>query len=139
MSAGSSDGTRLFDPSQNEVRFILVRWNFIKQRAFGLNIPQTLEDICDHWSLRSATDAIPLPNPEPRALLEPFVMPSIRSGEIAPAQRSGVLHCENALKALDLGDSLLRVHFRFTIQHERGIRQFVKRGGIRMSCVRASE
>ena len=62
-------------------------------------------------------------------------MPSIRSGEVAPAQRSGVLHCENALKALDLGDSLLRVHFRFTIQHERGIRQT----GRHSHVVRASE
>jgi hypothetical protein len=41
---------------------------------------------------------------------EHFVMSSIRSREIALAQRSGVRLCENALKALDFGNSLLRVH-----------------------------
>jgi hypothetical protein len=41
---------------------------------------------------------------------EHFVVPSIRSREVARAQRSGVRHCEDTLKALDLGDSLLGVH-----------------------------
>jgi hypothetical protein len=41
---------------------------------------------------------------------EHFVMSSIRSREVAPAERSGVRHCEDALKALDFGNSLLDVH-----------------------------
>jgi hypothetical protein len=87
-SAGSSDGTRLLDPSQNEVRFILVRWNFIKQRAFGLNIPQTLEDIL--WSLEPqfGNRRHSLPNPEPRVLREHFVMPSIRQRRESRLSRS---------------------------------------------------
>jgi hypothetical protein len=41
---------------------------------------------------------------------EHFVMPSIRSREIAQAQRSRVRHCENALQKLDFGDGLFSVH-----------------------------
>jgi hypothetical protein len=41
---------------------------------------------------------------------EHFVVPSIRSGEVAPAERSGVRHCEDSLKPLDVGNSLLGVH-----------------------------
>jgi hypothetical protein len=38
-------------------------------------------------------------------------MPSVRSREIARSQRSCVQHCEDALKALNLGYGLLGVHF----------------------------
>jgi len=41
---------------------------------------------------------------------EPFVVPPIRSREVAPAERSGVRHCEDSLKALDVGNGLLGVH-----------------------------
>jgi hypothetical protein len=41
---------------------------------------------------------------------EHFVVPAIRRREVACAQRSGVAHSEDALKALDLGNSLLGVH-----------------------------
>jgi hypothetical protein len=41
---------------------------------------------------------------------EHFVVPSIRSREVARVQRSGVRHCEDALKALDVGNSLFGVH-----------------------------
>jgi hypothetical protein len=41
---------------------------------------------------------------------EHFVVSSIRSREVARAQRSVVRHCEDALKALDFGNSLLGVH-----------------------------
>jgi hypothetical protein len=38
-------------------------------------------------------------------------MSSIRSREVALGQRSNVRHCQDALKALNFGDSLLGVHF----------------------------
>jgi len=58
----------------------------------------------------SATDAISLPKPKPRAVGMPLIMPPIRSGEVAWAQRSTVRHREHALNALDFGNSLLGVH-----------------------------
>jgi len=42
------------------------------------------------FCFRSATDAVSLPQPEPRAICEHFVVPSIGSRDIAGAQRSGV-------------------------------------------------
>jgi hypothetical protein len=41
---------------------------------------------------------------------EHFVVRSIRGREVARTQRSGVRRCEDALKALDFGNSLLGVH-----------------------------
>jgi len=41
---------------------------------------------------------------------EHFVVPSIGSRDVACTQRSGVGHCEDALKALDFGNGLLGVH-----------------------------
>jgi hypothetical protein len=41
---------------------------------------------------------------------EHFVVPSIRSREVAWAQRSGVGRCEDALQSLDFGNCLLGVH-----------------------------
>ena len=41
---------------------------------------------------------------------EHFVVLSIRSREVARAQRSGVGRCEDALKVLDFGNRLLGVH-----------------------------
>jgi hypothetical protein len=64
----------------------------------------------DCWGLASATEAIPLPKAKPRTLREHFVVPSIRSRKIAWAQRSNVRHREDALKAFDVGNSLLGVH-----------------------------
>jgi hypothetical protein len=57
-----------------------------------------------------ATDAIPLPKPEPRAVREHFAVPSIRSREIVSAHRSGVRHRKGALQPLDFSDGLLGVH-----------------------------
>jgi hypothetical protein len=51
-----------------------------------------------------------LPNAKPRAMREHFVVPSIRSREVARAQGSGVRHREDALKALDVGNPLFSVH-----------------------------
>ena len=66
------------------------------------------------WSewrgLRSAVDAITLPQAKPRAIREPFIVPSIRSREVACGQRSGVRHCEDSLKVLDFGEGSVNVH-----------------------------
>jgi hypothetical protein len=42
------------------------------------------------FDFTSAADSTPLPHPKPRAMREHFVVPSIRSREVARAQRSGV-------------------------------------------------
>jgi hypothetical protein len=77
--------------------------------------------------LDSATDAIPLPQSKPRTLRKHFVVPAIRSREIARAQRSGVRHCEDALQSLDFGNGLLGVHSMSMIQQKR---RGVKRSGL---------
>jgi hypothetical protein len=41
---------------------------------------------------------------------EHVVVPTIRSGEIAHAARSGVRHREDALKVLDFSDGSVNVH-----------------------------
>jgi hypothetical protein len=41
---------------------------------------------------------------------EHFVVPSIRSREVARAKRSGIRHCEDVLQPLDFGYGLLGVH-----------------------------
>jgi hypothetical protein len=38
----------------------------------------------------SATDAIPLPKPKPRAVREHFVVPSIRRSDVACAERPNI-------------------------------------------------
>jgi len=57
--------------------------------AFGL--------VCTVTRSRAAANAVPLPNPKPRAVREHLVVPSIHSPEVARAQRSGVRHGEDAL------------------------------------------
>jgi hypothetical protein len=59
---------------------------------------------------RSAANPVVLPNAKPRAMREYFVVPSVRSGEVARAQGSVVPHREDALKAFDFSNSLLGVH-----------------------------
>jgi hypothetical protein len=41
---------------------------------------------------------------------EHLIMPSIGSREVAWAERSGIGHCEDALKVLDFDDSSVNVH-----------------------------
>jgi hypothetical protein len=62
------------------------------------------------FRFRSAANAIALPNAKPRAMREHFVVSSIRSREVARAQRPGIGHCEDALKVLDFDDSSVNVH-----------------------------
>ena len=75
---------------------------------------------CERWSphsgwyaqtrSRAAANPVLLPKPKPRATGLPLIMPSICSLKIARAQWSRVGHREDALKALDLGNSLLGIH-----------------------------
>jgi hypothetical protein len=46
---------------------------------------------------RTTANPIPLPESKPRAVGLPFIVPSIRSREVAWVQRSGVRHRESAL------------------------------------------
>jgi hypothetical protein len=41
---------------------------------------------------------------------EHFVVPAVRSREVAWAHRSGIGHCEDALEVLDFDDSSVYVH-----------------------------
>jgi hypothetical protein len=66
--------------------------------------------VCGVTHSRAAANPVPLPKPKPRAMREQFVVPSIRSPEVARAQRSGVRRCEDALQVLDFGNRLLDVH-----------------------------
>jgi hypothetical protein len=62
------------------------------------------------FGFTSAAKPIPLPQAKPRAVREHFVMSSIRSREVGRSQRSSVRNCEDAFKALDVGNGLLSVH-----------------------------
>ena len=63
---------------------------------------------------------------------EHFVVSSIRSREVAGAQRSSVPHREHALKALDFSNGLLGVH---PISISNTSVAIVKRSGICISCL----
>ena len=75
--------------------------------GLALRFPQS-----EHWGLRlgSAADAISLPKAKPRATGLLFIMPPIRSREVACAQRSRVRHREDALQPLDFSNALFSVH-----------------------------
>jgi hypothetical protein len=62
---------------------------------------------------------------------EHFVVSPIHSRQVARAQRSRVRHCEDALKALDFGNSPLGVH---SVPISNMSMVIVKRSGI---CYRA--
>ena len=62
------------------------------------------------FGFASATNAIPLPDSEPRAMREHVGVPAIRSREIAQAQRSRVRHFVDSLKVFDFGDGSVNVH-----------------------------
>ena len=76
---------------------------------------------------RATTDAIPLPQPKPRAMREHFVVSSIRRREVARAQRPRVWLREDSLKPLDFGNNLLGVHSDLISDMEVAI---VKRSGM---------
>jgi hypothetical protein len=59
---------------------------------------------------RAAANSVPLPNATPWTMREHLVVQSIRSGEVARTERSGVRGCEDALQPLDFGNGLFSVH-----------------------------
>jgi hypothetical protein len=65
----------------------------------GSTLPRSAVDFAQskHWRLSSATDAIPLPNPKPRAMREHFVVPSIGSREVAWAEWPNIRRFEHFL------------------------------------------
>jgi hypothetical protein len=67
--------------------------------------------------LGAATDAIPLPQPKPRAMGERLIVSPIRSRDVASAQRSCVGHREVPLQPLDLGYGVFSVHVPLNIYH----------------------
>jgi hypothetical protein len=79
-----------------------------------------------------AANSVLLPKAKPRAMRQHFVMSSIGSREVASAERSGVRLCEDALKALDFGNSLLGVH---SVSISNMAVAIVKRNGTCMSCL----
>ena len=62
------------------------------------------------FGFASTANPILLPKPKPRAMREHFVVPPIRSREVACAQRSRVGHREDALKVFDFSNVLFNVH-----------------------------
>jgi hypothetical protein len=58
----------------------------------------------------TVADAVPMPKLKPRAMRECIVVPSVRSSEVACAQRSRVGHREDALQPLDFSNALFSIH-----------------------------
>ena len=110
------------------VDFNSVSLLYLLVAAFGV--------VCAVMHLRAAANPVLLPKAKPRAMREHFVVSSIRSREVVRAQRSFVRHCEDALKALDFGNSLLGVH-SVPISNMRGA--IVKRSGICCRALRCGE
>ncbi len=62
-----------------------------------------------------------MPKLKPRAMRERMVVPSVRSSEVACAQRSRVGHREDALQPLDFGNALFSVHpSQYLTERHRG-------------------
>ena len=72
------------------------------------------------WGLGAATDAVSLPQPKPRTVSEHFVVPSIRSREVARPQRSDVRSFEHFLKLLNLVNDAFNVHASQSSKRRRG-------------------
>jgi hypothetical protein len=71
--------------------------------AFGFACPESR-------GLGSAADTIALPEPEPRAMGEHFVVPSIGSRDVACAEWSDVRRFEHLLELLDVVNDAFNVH-----------------------------
>lgn len=63
----------------------------------------------------SATDPIAKPKPEPWAVGQSFIMPSIRGRNIAGAERPRIRRREQLLQRFDLGNDLFDVHLSISI------------------------
>ena len=64
----------------------------------------------EQWGFRAAADAVSLPKLEPGAMREHFIVPSIRSREVAWAQRSRIRRHEQPLKRFDFANDPLNIH-----------------------------
>ena len=73
--------------------------------------------------LGPATEAVTLPESEPGAVGQLFIVPSICSRQIAWAEWPGVRRGEDALQGFNLGDNLLNVHLWQYTEPERPRKQ----------------
>jgi len=110
-------------------------WNYVRDRGRLPCLPlpvgfdsvplvrplvATLRMVCAVTLSRAAANAVLLPKAKPRAMCEHFVVPPIRTREVARTQRSSVWHCEDALKTLDFGNGLFSVHPSQYLTERRG-------------------
>ena len=63
-----------------------------------------------HWRVRPAADTKILPQLEPRAASQQFIMPSIRSRDVACAEWPDIRCFEHFLKLLDFVNNAFNVH-----------------------------
>jgi hypothetical protein len=77
----------------------------------------------EHWRLGSATNPIPLPELEPGAVREHFIVPSIQSQDVACTQRSNIRCLKHFFQLFDVVNGAFNVHSVSNIQHPRGNRQ----------------
>jgi hypothetical protein len=76
-------------------------WDDANQVGIGFRFPQAGVS-----EIGSATDAIPRPQPEPRTIREHFSAPSIRSPEVACAERPDIRRFEGSLRLAIARESL---------------------------------
>src|ERR1017187_2473873 len=69
---------------------------------------------------RTATDAIPLPEPKPRAVREHFVVPSVGSRDVACAERPNIRRFEHFLLLLDVVNDAFNFHASRSSRRKRG-------------------
>lgn len=66
----------------------------------------------NHWSFGSAADAIVLPELEPRAVRQRFIVPSIGRGDIARGERSDIRSFEHLFELLNFVNYAFNIHAR---------------------------
>lgn len=66
--------------------------------------------LLEYRSCGPAADAIIVPEAEPGAVSEGFVVPSVRSGDIAGAERADIRSLEHLLELLDVVDNAFNIH-----------------------------
>ena len=64
----------------------------------------------EYGRLGPATHAIALPKLKPRAVRKHFIVPSVRSQQVARLKRSGIGYRENSFQPFDFGNSPFSVH-----------------------------
>lgn len=102
-ASSAAVGRRIQNGMRSDLLILALRCSLRDREALDLKPEPAL-------GFTPAANSVLLPKAEPRAVRKHFVVPPIRSREVARAQRSGVRYCEDALKPLDVGNSLLGVH-----------------------------